>query len=66
MSIEALSNEIVEQMKQEIKDKENTTGCHVAVENDTVKVTIPVNGENKFFIFPKREVRELFERLYSE
>ena len=55
-------------MKKERIAKENTTGCSIKVIDDVVQVTVPIdnNGTTKILNFAKREVRELFERLYAE
>ena len=66
MSIESLSPEIKKEMEKEIKEKANTTGCRIKVDGENVKVIVPENNEDKILLFSKREVRELFERLYSE
>ena len=68
MAIENLKPEIQEIMKKERMAKENTTGCSIKVIDDVVQVTVPIdnNGTTKILNFAKREVRELFERLYAE
>lgn len=66
MSIEALDPRLQNDLKKELTDKKNTIGCHINVETDAVKVRIPVDGEDRILLFPKREVRELLERLYTE
>ena len=68
MSIENLNQELTEMIKKERMLKQNTKGCRIKVLDDVVQVSIPIdnNGTAKLLNFSKREVRELFEKLYSE
>ena len=67
MAIQELSADIKSVMDKEIKERKNTVGCRIKVVDDVVRVSIPVtNDTEKILNFSKREVRELFEKLYSE
>ena len=67
MAIQELSAEIKSAMDKELKLKANSVGCRIKVEDDVVRVTVPVDKDVvKNLTFSKREVRELFEKLYAE
>lgn len=68
MAIEALKPEIQKMMEKEIIESQKTNNCHIKLDGDTVKVNIndKTTNEEKILTFPKREIKELFEKLYSE
>jgi hypothetical protein len=67
MAIEQLSGEIKKIMDKEIQLKANSTACSIKVDGDVVNVTVPSGtGFHKVLVFPKREIRELLEKLYTE
>lgn len=76
MAIDELNSSFKKSTLDIIKKGPDTGACSIKVEDDLVKVLVPVDdrsntgSNNGCFMrelkFPKREVRELFERLYSE
>ena len=74
MAIDELNSVFKEATLDVIKKGPDRNACSIRVEDDLVIVSIPVapsasagsTGLVRQLKFPKREVRELFEKLYSE
>lgn len=65
MAIEQIDGKIAKEWEEKKKMESNTVhGCHIRPENEKVVVTIPGNP-TKFYEFPKREIREILEHLYT-
>lgn len=62
MAIESLPKEYEEALEKAKKEELNTVrDCHIKLEDNIAVVTI----EGKRYLFPKKEIRDLFELLYS-
>ena len=69
MAIEKLSNEVIIDIKKQKCKLEKTRCSHIKLEGDVVNVTIENNnpdGIDTILSFPKREIRAVFEGLYSQ
>lgn len=66
MAIEQVSEDINKKIQaQREKEKNTIKGCHIKVEGDRCIISIPSNDDIKYYEFPKREFKELLERLYT-
>ena len=53
---------------EKMYDKNNIVSlhkCHVTVEGDTVRVTVEAHDIPNEYVFPKTEVKRMFESLYE-
>lgn len=75
MAIDVLSSDLTKDIEQMKKEKENTIGCHIKVDNGLVKVTIPKKfgllaigsepvTDEIILTFSKREIKELLQDIY--
>lgn len=65
--IEGFSPEIAKELQKSQKEKENTvSGCKLEVKDDTVLVKIPITvNDYKTYLFSKKDVKHMFETLYT-
>lgn len=63
---EPLPQDYQSDMEKLKKEKENTIGCRLKIEEGIVKVTIPKHRDTEgvTLTFSKREVKELLQDLY--
>lgn len=66
MALEILNDNLHQEMRKKKKEQDKTLACHIKVEKELVKVTIPdMNDDTDLTLtFPKREVKELLQDLY--
>ena len=67
MAIESISTEVSKELEKRKMEEDLTVhGCHIKVDGDRVIVKLPKGKEFIQYEFPKREIKELFEKLYTE
>lgn len=67
MPLEILSDDLHAEIQKKKKEKDNTIGCHIKVDEGLVKVMIPQSGEDNpdlILTFSKREIKELLQDIY--
>lgn len=69
MAIESLPEDIQKEIEKELRDNKNTVrGCKIFIKDNQVNIQIPIENnitEYKTYVFSKRDVKSLFEGLYT-
>ena len=74
MSLEILPENIQKEMEDLKREKDNTIGCHIKVDEGLVKITIPHKTKipnakplepDTVLTFSKREVKEFLQDIYT-